>query len=166
MIWAQTTAGVIGADESIPWHIPEDFAHFKATTMGAPVIMGRKTWQSLPQKARPLPGRTNIVISRDANFSAPGATLVASIEEAVAAATSDIDQVPSTIWVMGGAAIYEQFMDRAERLVVTVINAAIEGDSYAPQIPNQWTLTQREPATGWQKSKTGLEFAILEYLRT
>lgn len=171
MIWAQTVAGIIGFENAIPWHIPEDFAHFKAATLGSPVIMGRKTWQSLPDKSRPLPGRCNIVISRDPDFAAPGGQVVTTLDLAVDAATragheqaqTRTDGSPITIWVMGGSAIYDQFLDRADRLEVTIINNDIAGDAVAPQISNVWIQTRRDPAAGWHTSRTGLEYAFLTY---
>ena len=100
LVWAQATGGVIGADGVMPWHLPEDLAHFRRTTAGAPVLMGRTTWESLPERFRPLPGRANIVVSRQIGYPAPGALVVDSIEAGRAAAG------PGRTWVMGGAQIY------------------------------------------------------------
>ncbi len=163
MIWAQTSTGVIGQDNSLPWYIPEDFAHFKARTLGAPVVMGRKTWQSLPDKSRPLPGRTNIVISRDPLFSAPGATVVTTLDSALAQAT----EVPGceTVWIIGGASIYRALLERADLLAVTVIDADIAGDAFAPELDGTWHEVSREPESGWQESRTGTRFAWIDYAR-
>ena len=164
MIWAQTTAGVIGVENGMPWHIPEDFKFFKAATMDAPVIMGRKTWQSLPAVSRPLKGRTNIVISRDADFEAPGATVVTSTDRAVQVALESAGQTgASTVWIMGGESIYRSCMDTATRLQVTMINADIAGDAFAPTIGPEWNLASRQPETGWHTSNKGAQYAFLEY---
>lgn len=166
MIWAQTTAGVIGIENGMPWHIPEDFKFFKAATMNAPVIMGRKTWQSLPPASQPLKGRTNIVISRDADFEAPGATVVTSTEQGVQLALDSATQTgAATVWIMGGESIYRSCMDSATRLVVTMINADIAGDAFAPTIGSEWNLASRQPETGWYTSIQGPQYAFLEYTK-
>ena len=134
LIWAQARDGegraVIGAAGTIPWRIPEDFAHFKATTAGHPVIMGRRTWESLPR--RPLPGRTNVVVTRRPGWSDDGAVAASSIDEALAlaAAAPGGDEV----WVMGGGEIYAEAMALAERLVVTEVDLDVEGDAFAPAV--------------------------------
>src|SRR5688572_33333734 len=118
LIWAQAEGGVIGYHNTLPWRLPEDMAHFKATTMGCPVIMGRKTWDSLPPKFRPLPGRTNIVITRQPDWAAPGALRASTIEEAVAlCGNADV------AWVIGGAEIYRAAVPLAHGAVVTEIDA-------------------------------------------
>lgn len=164
MIWAQTTSGVIGVDNAMPWHIPEDFKFFKASTLAAPVIMGRKTWQSLPAVSQPLTGRTNIVISRDPDFDAPGATVVTSTEQAV---QLGLDSARNTgahdVWILGGETIYRSCMDSATRLLVTMINAEIPGDAFAPSIGQEWNLASRQPQTGWYTSVKGPQYAFLEY---
>ena len=133
LIWAQTPDGVIGADNAIPWHLPEDMAHFKAVTLGHPVIMGRKTWDSLPPRFRPLPGRRNIVVTRQANWSAPGAERADSVERAIALVDDG--------WVIGGSEIYSAAMPFADRLVVTVVDLDVDGDSHAPTVGPQWSAT-------------------------
>lgn len=127
MIWANSANGVIGVNGGIPWHVKEDFQYFKELTLGGSVIMGRNTWDSLPKK--PLPGRQNIVITRDVSFNAEGAVVVHSVNEALAAAEYDV-------WVIGGKEIYDLFMDKADSLYPTTVLREIDvrvGDvTYAP----------------------------------
>ena len=139
MIYARARNGVIGKQGQLPWHLPEDLAHFKRTTLGQPVVMGRVTWESLPEKFRPLPGRTNVVVSRQTSFKALGAQVVSSLEAAMAL-------FPSTavVWLIGGAQLYAQALAVASQIVVTEIDADFEGDAFAPSLsPNDWTETQR-----------------------
>lgn len=139
MIYARARNGVIGKQGQLPWHLPEDLAHFKRTTLGQPVVMGRVTWESLPEKFRPLPGRTNVVVSRKTTFNATGAQVVSSLEAAMAL-------FPSTevVWLIGGAQLYAQALALASQIVVTEIDADFEGDAFAPSLsPNDWTETQR-----------------------
>ena len=116
LIFARSRNGVIGKDNTLPWHLPEDLAHFKQTTFGQPVLMGRKTWESLPPKFRPLPGRTNIVVTRQTNWHAEGAVVAHTIEEAVQHCPPD-----SQVWVIGGAEVYAQAMPLAARAMVTQV---------------------------------------------
>jgi dihydrofolate reductase len=139
MIYARARNGVIGKQGQLPWHLPEDLAHFKRTTLGQAVVMGRVTWESLPEKFRPLPGRTNVVVSRQTSFTAPGAQVVSSLEAAMAL-------FPSTevVWLIGGAQLYSQALPLASQIVVTEIDADFEGDAFAPSLsPHDWTETQR-----------------------
>ena len=154
IIYARARNGVIGKDNAMPWHLPEDLAHFKATTLGAPVIMGRKTWDSLPPKFRPLPGRRNIVITRDAAWQAAGTERAGSLEEAVALC-GEVERA----WVIGGAQIYRLALPRADLAVVTEIEADFEGDAYAPELGTAW----REIARERHVSKTGLAFSFVTY---
>jgi len=166
LIWAQTSEGVIGVDGDMPWHLSEDFAHFKATTMGCPVIMGRATWESLPQKNRPLPGRVNIVLTRSREFSAPGAHIANSVEEALNVARKHaITSNASHIWVIGGGRVYEQFMSEGDLLEVTIVDLNVTGDTFAPQIPTHFGLTQRNPHKGWLTSSTDIPYAFHTYRR-
>ncbi len=157
LVWAQTTAGVIGRDNAIPWRLPEDLAHFKAVTMGHPVVMGRRTWDSLPPRHRPLAGRRNIVITRQPEWAQPGAEVAASLDAALELA-GDVET-----WIAGGGEIYRAAMPLAHRLEVTEIAADLEGDAYAPDIDATWQVAARSP---WQVSETsGLRFRWLSYLR-
>ncbi|WP_434513662.1 dihydrofolate reductase [Dechloromonas sp. ARDL1] len=136
---------VIGKDNTLIWNIPEDMAHFKTLTAGHVVIMGRKTWESLPPRFRPLPGRRNIVISRQADYSAPGAEVASSLQQALAIA-SNAEQA----FIIGGEQIYRQAMDAAQRLEITRVDLAPEGDAWFPEIPAADWLEQRKddlPAT-------------------
>lgn len=123
MIWAQTTDGVIGDGTDMPWHLPEDLEHFKNSTVGAPVVMGRISWEALEPRFRPLPGRDNVVITRNDSFDAPGGTVCASIPEAIAAAAdfTATNADPRTVWILGGGEIYRQCLPVADRVVVTEI---------------------------------------------
>ena len=139
MIYARARNGVIGKQGQLPWHLPEDLAHFKRTTLGQPVVMGRVTWESLPEKFRPLPGRTNVVVSRQTSFKATGAQVVSSLEAAMALFPSS-----EIVWLIGGAQLYAQALPLASQIVVTEIDADFGGDAFAPSLsPNDWTETQR-----------------------
>jgi dihydrofolate reductase len=154
LIYARARNGVIGANNSLPWHLPEDLAHFKRTTLGQPVIMGRKTWESLPPKFRPLPGRLNIVVTRQPDWHAEGAVPAHSIEDAMR-------QCPeaSDAWVIGGAEIYAQAAPWASSAVVTEIEQDFEGDAFAPELGDDWVVVQREAHT----AANGLTFSFVTY---
>ncbi len=154
LIFARAANGVIGKDNALPWHLPEDMAHFKRTTLGCPVIMGRKTWESLPARFRPLPGRLNIVVTRDAQWQADGAARAGSLEDAVALCPPDADA-----WVIGGAQIYAAAIDLASTAVVTEIAQDFEGDAFAPVFGPGWRETARENHT----AANGLPFAFVTY---
>ena len=134
---------VIGKDNQLLWNIPEDMAHFKALTQGHAVLMGRKTWESLPERFRPLPGRRNIVITRQADYPAPGAVRAASLEEGIAAA-HDAEK----LFIIGGAEIYAQAMMLADTLEITEVGLEPEGDAWFPAIdPTRWTCCAGEAIT-------------------
>ena len=143
LIVAVADNGVIGANGTIPWRLKSDMQRFKAMTMGKPVVMGRKTFQSLP---RPLPGRTNIVVTRDGDFRAAGAVVTNSLEAARAVARADaLRRSVGDIAVIGGAEIYAQWLDLADRLEVTEVHAQVEGDThFGPIEPVQWEEVARE----------------------
>src|SRR4051794_35136615 len=126
LIFARARNGVIGKAGGLPWQLPEDMAHFKQVTMGCPVIMGRKTWDSLPQRFRPLPGRMNIVITRQPDWNELGATRAASLPEALAMCHGQV-----RAWVIGGAEIFAQALPLAVTAEVTEIDADVEGDVFA-----------------------------------
>lgn len=138
LILARARNGVIGAKGGLPWHLPEDLAFFKRTTMGHPIVMGRKTWESI---GRPLPGRRSIVVTRDRNFAATGAEVVHSLDDAVALC-ADSDE----IFVIGGAHLYADALPRADRLLLTEIQADFDGDTFLPA-PSaaDWKEASREP---------------------
>ncbi len=159
LIWAQSSNGAIGRDGSIPWRIPEDLAHFKTITLDSIVVMGRKTWDSLPQRFRPLSSRTNVVVTRQKGWSAEGAIAVDSIDSALS-----VDPVRDT-WVIGGAELYDATIGFADRLEVTELRDAIDGDRFGPAIGAEWTVSRTEPSTGWATSTTGLDYRWRSYLR-
>lgn len=143
LIVACTRSGVIGKDGKLPWHLPEDLKHFKETTLGKPVIMGRKTWESLP---RALPGRLNIVITRQSGYAAEGATVVASIDEAL-----EVVKAYEDAFIIGGAEVYRQAMDRVTVAHITLVEIDIDGDAYFDGFNEaDWMLEKATsyPATG------------------
>ncbi len=156
LILARARNGVIGVNGQLPWHLPEDMAHFKRATMGSPVIMGRKTWDSLPPKFRPLPGRLNIVVTRQADWQAEGARVVHTLLDACAMCPPE-----STAWVIGGAELYAQALALADMAVVTEIEADFEGDAFAPVFGPDWVESARERHT----SSAGLGFSFVNYCR-
>ena len=145
---------MIGKDGGLPWHLPEDLAHFKRVTMGCPVIMGRKTWDSLPERFRPLPGRTNIVVTRQADWHAAGAARAASLDDAMALCAGQ-----PQAWVIGGAQLYAQALPLADLAEVTEIDADFDGDVHAPVLGAHWRELAREP----HRSAQGLPFAFVTY---
>ena len=157
LIFARAANGVIGKDNAMPWHLPEDLAHFKRLTQGCPVVMGRKTWDSLPPRFRPLPGRSNIVVSRQHDWQAEGALRAASLPEALRLC----GEVPD-IWVIGGADIYRQAEPLAVRAEVTEIAQDYAGDAYAPVLGPARQETARET----HQSAGGLHFSFVSYQQT
>jgi dihydrofolate reductase len=157
LIWAQARDGVIGADGGLPWHLPEDLALFRRLTMGCTVVMGRRTWESLPERFRPLPGRTNVVLTSDLDWSADGARSAASVEQVLTEHES--------LWVIGGGAVYAAFLPHADRLVVTDVDTAVRGDTWAPDLVSGWQRVVRTPEEGWSASSSGLRYAVSEYTR-
>jgi dihydrofolate reductase len=156
MIFARAANGVIGHNNAMPWHLPEDLAHFKKLTLGCPVIMGRKTWDSIPPKFRPLPGRTNVVITRQADWQADGAQTAASLQAALA-----LCQASSEVWIIGGAQIYAQAEPLASRIEVTHINKDYAGDAFAPKLGPQWVPGHRED----HASSGGLNYSFITYTK-
>lgn len=141
LIAAVAANGVIGAGNALPWHLPADLRRFRELTWGHPVIMGRNTWDSLPARFRPLPGRTNIVLSRDPDFAPGGASVARSLEEALATGTA----ARAPVFVIGGAALYAQTLDRAARIYLTRLHFEVAGDAFFPPLdPRQWRETARE----------------------
>ena len=157
LIYARARNGVIGKDNQMPWHLPEDLAHFKRVTLGQPVIMGRKTWDSLPARFRPLPGRLNIVITRQSDWQVEGALRAHSIEDAMRLCGDAPDG-----WIMGGAEIYRLAEPLASTAVVTEIDADFEGNAFAPELGAQWQEVQREQ----HASASGLGIAFVTYQHT
>lgn len=154
LIAAVAANGVIGANNALPWRIADDLQRFKALTLGHPIIMGRKTWESL---GRPLPGRHNIVITRQPGYSAPGATVVGSVAAALVACANE-----ATTFVIGGAEIYAQTLPIAQRMELTEVHAEVNGDTHFPPFNrNEWCETMREP----RGSATELAYDFVSYQR-
>ena len=156
MIYARAANGVIGKSNTIPWHLPEDMAHFKRMTTGWPVIMGRKTWDSLPPRFRPLPGRSNVVVTRQTQWAARGALVAASLPDAM-----KLCGASEQVWVIGGAQIYQQAEPLAQRIEVTEIAQDFEGDAFAPKLSRGWTEAAREAHV----SLNGLKFSFITYTK-
>ncbi|ANE81090.1 dihydrofolate reductase [Mycobacterium adipatum] len=153
LIWAQSTSGVIGRDNGIPWRLPEDQAHFKELTLGQTVVMGRLTWESLPASVRPLPGRRNIVVSRNGGYTAQGAEVVTELPES------------GDLWVIGGAQLYGLALPLAERCEITEIDIDLhrdDGDAMAPVLDESWVGTEGD----WLTSGSGLRYRFSSYVRT
>ena len=149
--------GVIGRDNTIPWRIPEDVARFKAITTGHPVVMGRRTWESLPERYRPLPGRRNVVVTRTPGWNADGAEPAGSLEEAL-----DLLATDPQVFVIGGAAVYEAALPRADDLLLTEIDLAVDGDTFFPSFDRAaFTEAAREAHV----SEDGTRFAFVTYER-
>ena len=156
MIVARARNGVIGRGNALPWRLPEDMAHFKRTTMGHPVIMGRKTWESI---GRPLPGRRNIVVTREPSWQAAGAERAASVEDAIALC----GDVPEA-FVIGGARIYVDAMPYVDAVVATEIDRDIDGDVYFPEMDERdWIEVSRQPHRSQESD--ALPFAFVHYAR-
>ncbi|MBS1190778.1 MAG: dihydrofolate reductase [Rhodocyclaceae bacterium] len=148
---------VIGRDNQLPWHLPEDLQHFKAITQGHPVLMGRKTWESLPPRFRPLPGRRNIVISRQAGYAAPGAEVAESIPAALALAGDE-----DVACVIGGADIFAATLPAADTLEITEVNLEPAGDTWFPAFSaDEW----REAARESHVSQGGIGYSFVTYQR-
>jgi dihydrofolate reductase len=156
LIWAQSPSGVIGRAGGIPWQLPEDQARFKELTLDHTVVMGRLTWESLPAKVRPLPGRRNVVVTRQADYMAEGATVVGSLDQAL---TGD------ETWVIGGEEIYALALPAATRCEVTEVDIDLrreDGDAVAPVLDESWVGTAGE----WLSSSSGLRYRFHTYVRT
>jgi dihydrofolate reductase len=156
LIFARAANGVIGRNNQLPWHLPEDLAHFKAVTLGCPVIMGRKTWDSLPPKFRPLPGRRNVVVTRQTDWTSPGAERAESLEAAL-----DLVADAKQVWITGGAELYRLALPLAQVVEVTEIGAEYDGDAYAPDLDASWHEVARER----RQSPAGLPFDFVTYRR-
>ena len=147
----------IGKDNHLLCHLPEDMRHFREVTLGRPVIMGRKTWESLPEAFCPLPGRNNIVVSRNAAYQAEGATVASSLEEAIAQA-GNVEQIN----IIGGADIFRLALPMADVLDMTEIDASFDADTFFPEfLPEDWQETSRKT----QQSESGPTFSFVEYRR-
>jgi dihydrofolate reductase len=155
LIWAQSPSGVIGRAGAIPWRLPEDLARFKELTMGHTVVMGRLTWESLPGKVRPLPGRRNVVVTRQADYMADGATVVGGLDEVAA---------DDEMWVIGGGQIYTLALPIATRCEVTEVEVDLpreDDDVVAPVLDEAWVGVVGD----WLASTSGLRYRFTSYQR-
>jgi dihydrofolate reductase len=158
LIVAMDRRGVIGANGGMPWHLPADLKHFKAVTMGKPIVMGRKTHESI---GRVLPGRENIVLTRDPGFGAPGCSVLRSVEEVLAHC-----RAADEVMIMGGAELYAQFLPRADRVYLTQIHADVNGDTYFPDWEqlqgNRWRETGLQNFNGDGAIPWSYSFSVLD----
>ena len=153
LIWAEARDRVIGAGGAIPWRLPEDQRMFRERTTGSTVVMGRATWESLPERFRPLPGRRNVVLTRDAAWRADGAEVAHAVHEVEGA---------GDVWVIGGSAVYAAFLPTAEHILRTRIDLDVPGDTRAPEVGDDWTVAS---TTGWRTSESGLRYVVEELVR-
>lgn len=169
MIWAQTPDGVIGRGGDMPWHAPEDMAHFKAATMGHPVVMGRRTWESIPPRFRPFAGRTNIVLTRDAavadDVRSAGGAVFTELSDALAFAAS----APGgeLRWIVGGGALYSAALTHADVALVTVLDVGVsDGDTYAPALGAEFRLESASPeGDAFHASERGPDYRFEVWVR-
>jgi len=158
LLAAVADGGVIGRSGAIPWHLTEDIAHFRELTMGHPVVMGRRTWESIPDRYRPLPGRRNVVVTRQPDWEAEGAERAASLDEALALVADE-----GEVFVIGGAQVYAEALARADELALTEIELAVGGDTFFPLFDRTVFIeTGRESHV----SAEGVRFAFVTYART
>lgn len=174
LIAAMSENRVIGRDGDLPWHLPADLKHFKATTRGHPVIMGRKTFESLD---RPLPNRTNIVITRNPNYDVDGVIVVRSLDEALRVAEKQHDGAEPTrsdddgdrepeIFILGGEEIFRQALCRADRLYLTIVHAELDGDTFFPEIDEaSWRTTDESHHPADEKNEHACTFQTLDRVR-
>ena len=155
LIWAQSASGVIGRAGAIPWRLPEDLARFKNLTLGHTVVMGRRTWESLPARVRPLPGRRNVVLTRQADYMPEGAHVMSSLDDALSG---------DDVWVIGGAEIYVLALPHAARCEVTEVGLHLprqDDDAMAPVLDEGWVAEDGD----WQVSDGGLRYRFSSYQR-
>lgn len=154
LVWAQSADRIIGRDGALPWHLPEDLAHFRDLTAGQAVIMGRRTWDSLPSRFRPLPGRQNIVLTRQAGVDdeESGATVAHSVADALSVVGG------AHAWVIGGLDVFAAFLPLADRIELTQVDVVVGEGTPAPGLGLGWRVTRREPARDWATSSTGLRY--------
>ena len=160
LIAAVAENNVIGKDNNLPWHLPTDMKYFRDTTMGHCVIMGRKNYDSIPLKYRPLDGRTNIVVTRQKDFKAENCIVVNSVEEALAIAR---EKNETEAFIIGGAEIFKQTMDIADRIYYTLIHHSFDGDVFFPELnPGKWKLASKKDVPADAKNKFPFSFGVYE----
>lgn len=162
MIAALAENNVIGKNNDLPWHLPDDMKYFMQTTKGHFVIMGRKNYQSIPEKFRPLPNRTNIVVTSQAHFEAPGCLIVNSLDKAIELC---IKANQKEIFLIGGSSIYKEGLKLANKLYLTEIHAEIDGDVFFPTLnKSDWIETSRIPHPNDERHKYAFDFVVYERL--
>lgn len=155
LVVAASTNNVIGSDGGLPWHLPDDLRHFKRLTTGNPIVMGRRTFESI---GRPLPNRRNIVMTRDPDYVAPGCDVVSSVREAL-----DLLKDTDEVMIIGGGQVYRDFLPRADRIYLTRVQADVEGDTYFPDIDEAgWRLVSSEPHAADEKHAYAFDVMVFE----
>lgn len=155
LIVAMTRNRVIGLNNAMPWHLPADLQHFKALTLGKPIVMGRKTFEAI---GKALPGRQNIIVSHNPNYTAAGCTIVTSLQDALAKA-----QPTEEVMVIGGAQVFKQAMPLAHRMYITWIETTLNGDAYFPEWDAfDWQIISTRNSAADEKNAYGLQFVVLE----
>ncbi|SRR5258705_2792979 len=163
LIAAVAENNVIGKNGQLPWHLPGDMKYFRETTMGHCVIMGRKNFDSIPDKFRPLQGRTNIIVTRQKNYFAPGCIVVNSVEDALEKAKQENE---SEAFIIGGGEIFKQSMELADKIYLTRIHATIDGDVFFPSINmNEWKEESVQYSKADEKNKYDYSFVVLSRIR-
>jgi len=165
LVAAVSENGVIGREGGLPWHISSDLKRFKADTMGRPIVMGRKTWESI---GRPLPGRINIVVTRDKAFEANGAVVAHTVRDAISIAEERAGELDpgDAICVIGGGELYNRTIGDADRLVITRVDGNFDGDTLFPEIdPAQWRLVQEEPVARGEKDSHATRYTVYERVK-
>ena len=153
---AASENGVIGREGGLPWHVSSDLKLFKEITLGKPVIMGRRTWESLPRK--PLPGRRNIVITRQADFVAEGAELVHSVDEALAVCAGEAD-----VSIIGGGQVYAEAMSRTDRIYLTRIHLEVDGDTFLPELKaSEWHEVERRRFARGERDDAAFTLIVMD----
>ena len=155
LVVAASTNNVIGSDGGLPWHLPDDLRHFKRLTTGNPIVMGRRTFESI---GRPLPDRRNIVMTRDPDYMARGCDVVSSVREAL-----DIEADADEVMIIGGGQVYRDFLPHADRIYLTRVQADVEGDTYFPDIDEAgWRLVSSEPHAADEKHAYAFDVMVYE----
>jgi len=154
LIVAVADSGVIGRDNTLPWHLPEDLKRFKRLTMGKPIVMGRKTFESI---GKPLPGRQNIVLTRDANYRRDGITVVHEVDAVLGAAGAAAE-----VMIIGGSDLFRLFLPRASRIHLTRVHADIEGDVMWPALDDTWSVIERETHAADERHAYAMTFEVWE----
>lgn len=159
LIAAMASNRVIGVDNDLPWHLPDDMKFFQSKTRGHIVVMGRKNYDSLPPKYKPLPNRTNVILTRQHDFKAPECIIFHDLEKAIDYARSSGEQ---ELFIIGGGEIYTQAMDRANRIYLTEIHAEFPGDTFFPELTEQWKEVERTAHPVDDRHSAAFDFVVYE----